>query len=168
MSRKYHQWSSATDDGATRWLAVIVVEDTIEFVALQANARQNPRPLSGTGRVVGSPRLLRRDGTMEDSSKKEEGIRLFRGMFLVGDEVTDLYDDDLLKFMSDFDIVSIYSYVDDHPAVLDDKKRSTLFSRIKAETHEARVRKTMKEHNANFLLIQISKTKIYYDYCWAD
>lgn len=104
----------------------------------------------------------------DSSQKKEEGIRLFRGVFVEGDKVTDLYDDELLKFMKDFEIVSLHSYVDENPAVLNEQKRSTIFSRIKAETHEARVRRKMKEYKANFLLIQISKTKIYYDYCWAD
>jgi len=105
---------------------------------------------------------------MADSENKEEGIRLFRGIFVVGDTITDLYDKELLEFMRDFEIRSVYKYVDENPGVLDDSKKSTIFSRIKAATHESRIRKTMKEHNANFLLIQISKTKIYYDYCWAD
>ena len=105
---------------------------------------------------------------MGDAKRKEEGIRLFRGIFLLGDKVTDLYDDELREFIKDFDVTRIKSYVDEKPAVLNDKKKSTIFSRIKAKTHESSVRKKMKEHNANLLLIQISNTKIYYDYCWAD
>ena len=105
---------------------------------------------------------------MGGSKHKGEGIRLFRGVYLVGDQVTDLYDDELMAFMDDFDIRSLHSQVDENPAVLNQTKKSTIFSRIKAATHESRVRKKMKEHNANFLLIQISNTKIYYDYCWAD
>lgn len=110
---------------------------------------------------------------MEESKDKKrkkegEGIRLFRGIFLMGDNVTDLYDDELMQFMEDFDIARIHSYVDENPAVLDEKRRSNIFTRIKAETHESRVRKKMKQYNANFLLIQIANTKIYYDYCWAD
>ena len=104
----------------------------------------------------------------DSTGKKEDGIRLFRGVYLIGDKATDLYDEELREFMADFEIAAIHSYVDDNPSVLDDRKKSNLFSRIKAETHEARVRRKMKQYNANFLLIQISKTKIYYDYCWAD
>ena len=105
---------------------------------------------------------------MENSGDKEEGIRLFRGIFLDRGKVKNLYDKELMEFMENFEIGSLRSFVDENPSALNAGAKSTFWSRFKAKAHDRKIIRKMKEYNANLVLMQISNTKIYYDYCWAD